>query len=132
MKLIDLKFTLLIQFGYHSLPFLSSRYFMFYFRTLTEAQQYRPSIEEACRHLLNHHISTIQHMLSLKSTAKHRQIVLKLLAGQCFCSNYGIQCGLNCLAANSLLTLVKEFDMKILCDISHQANIILVGVKAKT
>ncbi|XP_021934675.1 nucleolar pre-ribosomal-associated protein 1 isoform X2 [Zootermopsis nevadensis] len=48
-------------------------------KTLTEAQQYRPSVEDGCKHLLNLHLSTIHHMLSLKSTAKHRQIVLKLL-----------------------------------------------------
>ena len=58
-------------------------------RTLREAPQYRTSVEESCKHLLNHHLSTIHYMLSLKSTAKHRQMVLKLLTGQC-CSRCGI------------------------------------------
>ncbi|GFG32957.1 hypothetical protein Cfor_05515 [Coptotermes formosanus] len=48
-------------------------------KTLREAQEYRVSVEEACKHLLNHHLSTIHYMLSLKSAAKHRQVVLKLL-----------------------------------------------------
>ncbi|KAJ9585856.1 hypothetical protein L9F63_020498 [Diploptera punctata] len=48
--------------------------------TITDAQKYRPSTEEACKHLLNYYLPTVHDMLSLNSTAKHRQIVLKLLA----------------------------------------------------
>ncbi|KAG5326616.1 NPA1P protein, partial [Pseudoatta argentina] len=49
-------------------------------RILTECPQYRISAIEACRHLLNSHMSIVYSMLSIQSNAKQRKVILKLLA----------------------------------------------------
>ncbi|KYN02538.1 PREDICTED: nucleolar pre-ribosomal-associated protein 1 [Cyphomyrmex costatus] len=48
-------------------------------RILTEYPQYRNSAIEACRHLLNSHMSIVHSMLSIQSSAKQRKVILKLL-----------------------------------------------------
>ncbi|XP_011695235.1 PREDICTED: nucleolar pre-ribosomal-associated protein 1 isoform X1 [Wasmannia auropunctata] len=49
-------------------------------RILTECSQYQNSAIEACRHLLNSHMSVVHSMLSIQSSAKQRKVVLRLLA----------------------------------------------------
>ena len=50
------------------------------FRILAQYPQNQSSAEEACRHLINSHLASIHSMLSSQGKAKHRKIVLKLLA----------------------------------------------------
>ncbi|XP_036142931.1 nucleolar pre-ribosomal-associated protein 1 isoform X2 [Monomorium pharaonis] len=49
-------------------------------RILTEYPQYRDSTLEACRYLLNSHMSSVYSMFSAQSNTKQRKTVLRLLA----------------------------------------------------
>ncbi|XP_043270889.1 nucleolar pre-ribosomal-associated protein 1 [Venturia canescens] len=49
-------------------------------KILSEYPHYRSNAQEACRHLINSHLSFVHGMLSSQSNAKHRKIVLRLLA----------------------------------------------------
>jgi nucleolar pre-ribosomal-associated protein 1 len=53
---------------------------VYVFRILSKYPQNQSSAEEACRHLINTHLASIHSMLSSQGKAKHRKIVLKLLA----------------------------------------------------
>ncbi|KAI4500310.1 hypothetical protein M0802_004727 [Mischocyttarus mexicanus] len=48
-------------------------------KILADFPQNLSTAEEACRHLINSHMSTVHSMLSTKSSAKQRKVVLKLL-----------------------------------------------------
>ncbi|XP_015514342.2 nucleolar pre-ribosomal-associated protein 1 [Neodiprion lecontei] len=48
-------------------------------KILEKYPQYHSSATEACRHLLNSHLSSIHSMLSSQSNAKQRRVVLRLL-----------------------------------------------------
>ncbi|XP_046813044.1 nucleolar pre-ribosomal-associated protein 1 [Vespa crabro] len=48
-------------------------------KILTNFPQNLPSAEEACRHLINSHLSSVYSMLSTQSNAKQHKVVLKLL-----------------------------------------------------
>lgn len=48
-------------------------------RILAEYPQYQDSTVEACRYLLNSHMSIVYSMLSLQSNVKQRKIILKVL-----------------------------------------------------
>lgn len=47
---------------------------------MTKYPQYQNSAIEACRHLLNSHMSIVHSMLSIQSNTKQRKVVLRLLA----------------------------------------------------
>ncbi|OAD59844.1 Nucleolar pre-ribosomal-associated protein 1, partial [Eufriesea mexicana] len=49
-------------------------------KILTQYPQYHTSTEEACRYLINSHLSVIHAMLSTQSNAKQQKVVLQLLA----------------------------------------------------
>ncbi|CAK9816187.1 Nucleolar pre-ribosomal-associated protein 1 [Anthophora quadrimaculata] len=49
-------------------------------KILTNYPQYQSSAEEACRHLINSHLSSIHSMISVQSNMKQRKIILQLLA----------------------------------------------------
>nr|XP_034186486.1 nucleolar pre-ribosomal-associated protein 1 [Osmia lignaria] len=49
-------------------------------KILAQYPQHQPSAQEACRHLINSHLSLIHSMLSVQSNAKHRKVILQLLA----------------------------------------------------
>ncbi|XP_015175563.1 PREDICTED: nucleolar pre-ribosomal-associated protein 1 isoform X2 [Polistes dominula] len=48
-------------------------------KILADFPQYLSSAEEACRHFINSHMSSVHSMLSAQSSAKQRKVVLKLL-----------------------------------------------------
>ncbi|XP_058796890.1 nucleolar pre-ribosomal-associated protein 1 [Phymastichus coffea] len=49
-------------------------------KILAKYPQNQSSTEEACRHLINSHLNSIHSMLSSQGKAKHRKVVLRLLA----------------------------------------------------
>ncbi|XP_015600464.1 nucleolar pre-ribosomal-associated protein 1 [Cephus cinctus] len=49
-------------------------------KILAQYPQYYSSATEACRHLVNSHLSSVHAMLSAQSNAKHRRVILRLLA----------------------------------------------------